>query len=44
MAGAGHVGVDPSVGPVRPPPHLGGTVHLVETVVKSARERRMASN
>ena len=28
VAGAGHVGVDPSVGPVSPPPHLGGAVHL----------------
>ena len=28
VAGAGHVGVDPPVGPVCPPPHLGGTVHL----------------
>merc|ERR1719429_388044 len=28
VAGGRHVGVDPSVGPVGPPPHLGGTVHL----------------
>ena len=28
VAGGGHVGVDPSVGPVGPPPHLRGTVHL----------------
>ena len=28
MAGGGHVGVDPSVGPVGPPPHLRSTVHL----------------
>ena len=28
VAGGGHVGVDPSVGPVGPPPHLRGAVHL----------------
>merc|ERR1719234_2266271 len=28
VARGGHVGVDPSVGPVGPPPHLGGAVHL----------------
>jgi len=28
VAGGGHVGVDPSVGPVGSPPHLGSAVHL----------------
>ena len=28
VAGGGHVRVDPSVGPVGSPPHLGGAVHL----------------
>ena len=28
MAGRRHVGVDPSVGPVGPPPHVRGPVHL----------------
>ena len=33
VAGGGHVGVNPSVGPVGPPPHLGGTVHLENTII-----------
>merc|ERR1719461_1352251 len=28
VAGRGHVGVDPSVGPVGSPPHFGGAIHL----------------
>ena len=32
MAGAGHVGVDPTVGPVGSPPHLGGTVNLKQKI------------
>ena len=32
VAGAGHVGVDPTVGPVGSPPHLGGTVNLRQEI------------
>ena len=35
VAGAAHVGVDPTMGSVRPPPHLGSTVDLnIKTVVR----------
>ena len=35
MAGRGHVGVDPTVGPVSSTSHLGGTVHL--TIIYSVK-------
>ena len=36
MAGAAHVGVDPTMGSVCPPPHLGSTVDLTRLNVNNA--------
>ena len=41
VAGGRHIGVDPSVGPVGPPPHLGSTVHLDNNMNWCFQDRKL---